>query len=284
MHEIVMHPTTSTHNFPGSSSGNAATIDPADFTDCLVAAHGLFDVFLSLEISLIRALPTFYFVRLTYATIVLVKLHFAASRLANPSDAAHKARSLKVDDYIGRMLQKVSGWGTLWPAWRLTKVFRRVREWFRLNSSREMMASSELAWLNVWAFKEEALINENADRLANAELARGMQSFEDAQNQQQDLDAPPTIERIEGAATPVPQTLPTPSGSDPAWDPLRTTDPGDMNLLYGGVHDPLHSLDIGDSSMPPYNDTQLDMWLDTNVNTSTFDFDGDLQSMIQYMD
>jgi len=247
---------------PSDSGGdNAGNIDPAKFTDCLAAAHGLLDVFLSLDMSLIRALPTLYFVRLTYAAIVLIKLHFAAERLPNPADAAQKTLSLRVDDYLGRMLQKFSGWGALWPAWKLTKSLREIRRLFRQNSNREMMAS-ELGWLNLWVF-EEPPVNKI---VAPVEQTIGGGCTGDTQSlgniRQEALEAL-SLNTAEGPA-PAPPIL------------LRPDDP----MLYD-LHDTLPSMDLGDTS--PWDITQLDKWLETNVNTSTFDFDGDLQSTIQYM-
>lgn len=280
MHEIAMYSSPPSNHPSGSGSNNAANIDPAEFTDCLAAAHGLLDVFLSLDMSLIRALPTLYFVRLTYAAIVLVKLHFAAARLPDPRDAAQKTLSLKVDDYLGRMLQKFSGWGTLWPAWKLTKGLRRLRELFRQNSNGEMMGC-QLAWLNLWAFKETS-VNENVGRAtAPAEQAIGAgltidtQSIESLRLERPEAQSHKVVESPALA----PQMLPIPGGSDPAWDLLKT-DPGD-NILYA-MHDTLPSMNLGDTY--PWDTVQLDRWLDSNVHTSTFDFDGDLQSTIQYMD
>lgn len=279
MHEIAMYSAPGDHP-PAIGSGNSANIDPAEFTDCLTAAHGLLDVFLSLDMSLIRALPTLYFVRLTYAVIVLVKLHFAAARLPDPRDAAQKTLSLKVDDYLGRMLQKFSGWGTLWPAWRLTKRLRRVRELFRQNSNRGMMLP-ELAWLNIWVFKDSS-VNESvggttapAEQTIDPGLTRGTQSIETFR--QETFEAQPL--KIAERPAPAAQMLPLPGGSDAAWDLLKM-DPGD-NALFP-MQDTLPSMNLGDTSL--WDTTELDRWLETNMNTSTFDFDGDLQSTIQYID
>lgn len=244
---------------PPGSGGDAVNIDPAEFTDCLAAAHGLLDIFLSLDMSLIRALPTLYFVRLTYAAVVLVKLHFAATRLPDPRDAAQKIASLKVDEYLRRMLQTFSGWGTLWPARRLTKVLRRIREMFRQRGNRDMMAT-ELSWLNLWSLKQpQASESAPAEQVSGAESATAMQNITDPR--QDRLEIHPTD--IAGGSASATQTLPTTGTNGPVW-------PNDTSLLY-----------TMDEALPSLAFEDTLCW---GMNMSTFDFDGDLQAMIQNME
>ncbi|KAI4736183.1 hypothetical protein E4T50_13309 [Aureobasidium sp. EXF-12298] len=123
------------------------TISAFRFTECLTAAHNLLDAFLSLDISLIRALPTSYFVQITHTAIVLVKLHFAAEGLPN-----HENLDLKADHYFERLVKKVSGWGVLWSAQKLAHTFGRLRKMLQRCGNRNF--ASDLAWLGVWTLLE----------------------------------------------------------------------------------------------------------------------------------
>jgi hypothetical protein len=272
-----MYSTPSTGEIAGSGAGDGANIDPAGFADCVAAAHALLDVFLSLDMSVIRALPTLYFVRLTYTVVVLVKLHFAAARLPNPQDAAQKILSLKVDEYLGRMLQKFSGWGTLWPAHRLTKGLRSIRDSFRQCNISQVVAS-EVSWLDTWTFKRSLIdefdgpVGAPAEQAIDMGFSGGTQSIEESRHKTFEFQPLKDAEGIP-ALQPTGQMLPTPGSEDRPWD-LGVS-------ILSAMHDELPSMDIGDPL--PWDATQFDDWLDTSMNTSTFDFDGDLQSLIQYV-
>ncbi|WPH04803.1 Hypothetical protein R9X50_00769900 [Acrodontium crateriforme] len=287
MHEIAIYETHPTDNPPGSSNNHSATIDPAEFEDCLSAAHGLLDMFQSLDMSHIRALPTLYFVRLTYAAIVLVKLHFAAMRLPSPREAVQKISDLKVDEYLTRMLQKFSGWGSLWPARRLTKTLRRLRDLFRQSSSRDLL-SSELAWLNQWSFKEmptkgnvPEAVPPPAEQTIEIEQSREKPTQTIELVQQPFETEPPKA--VSERPPPEPPMLAMPCTDDQAWDLFKTQPAHGDTMLYSMDEALPSSMNMGDSSL--WDTSQLDKWLlETNMNTSTFDFDGDLSSIIQYID
>ena len=226
-------------------------INQAQFLDCTTAAHHLLDTFLSFDIPLIRTLPTVYSVQLIHATIVLVKLHFAAARLTNPADALLKTQSIQIDHYLARLMQKFSGWGTLWPFCKLANKLRELKEMVRHCDNNAM--PSELAWLNIWTLKEATLDISSYDTAS----AEQQQTFEQAHSTE-----------IGGTAI-----LPAPNGDDLVWQSLNT------NVADISQHDfnntlPSASLDIA----------QLNDWFGTDLNTSTFDFDGNLQAMTQFFD
>ncbi|THW71567.1 hypothetical protein D6D19_07274 [Aureobasidium pullulans] len=225
-------------------------INQALFNDCTIAAHNLLDTFLSFDIPLIRTLPAVYSVQLIHATIVLVKLHFAAARLTNPADAVLKTQSIRIDHYLARLIQKVSGWGTLWPFCTLANKLRELKEMVRHCDNNAM--PSELAWLNVWTL-EEAPLDTNPHDTTLAE-------------QQQDPEQAHSTEIGETAI------LSVPNGDDLIWQSLNTN----ANLSQYDLNNtlPSASLDIA----------QLNDWFGTDLNTSTFDFDGNLQSVIQFFD
>lgn len=225
-------------------------INQAQFIDCTTAAHHLLDTFLSLDISSIRTLPTVYSIQLTHATIVLVKLHFAATRLTDPADAVIQTQNIRIDHYLARLMQKVSGWGTLWPFCTLANKLRELKETVRHCDNNAM--PSELAWLNVWTL-EEAPLDTNPHDTTLAE-------------QQQDPEQAHSTEIGETAI------LSVPNGDDLIWQSLNTN----ANVSQYDLNNtlPSASLDIA----------QLNDWFGTDLNTSTFDFDGNLQSMIQFFD
>ncbi|THW38051.1 hypothetical protein D6D21_07979 [Aureobasidium pullulans] len=228
----------------------STSINQAQFNDCTIAAHNLLDTFLSFDIPLIRTLPAVYSVQLIHATIVLVKLHFAAARLTNPADTVLKTQSIRIDDYLARLMQKFSGWRTLWSMQRLANKLRELKEMVRHCDNNAM--PSELAWLNVWTL-EEAPLDTNPHDTTLAE-------------QQQDPEQAHSTEIGETAI------LSVPNGDDLIWQSLNTN----ANVSQYDLNNtlPSASLDIA----------QLNDWFGTDLNTSTFDFDGNLQSMIQFFD
>jgi hypothetical protein len=231
-------------------SARSRPINQAQSLDCTTAAQNLLDTFLSLDISSIRTLPTSYSIRLIHATIVLIKLHFAATRLTDPADTVIKTQSIQMNHYLARLMQKFSGWGILWPFCKLANKLRELREMVRHCDNDEM--SSELAWLNIWTL-EEATLDMNSYGTALA-------------GQQHNPEQAHSTEIGEIA------TLPIPDDNELAWQSINTN----AEISRYDFHNtlPSASLDI----------SQLNDWFGTDLNTSTFDFDGNLQAMIQFFD
>jgi hypothetical protein len=93
---------------PPKDNVTRTTISASRFTECLATAQKSLDAFLSLDMSLIRALPTSYFVQITHTAIIIVNLRFAAAELPNYGNL-----DVKADHYFERLVKKFSGWGTL---------------------------------------------------------------------------------------------------------------------------------------------------------------------------
>ncbi|TIA47339.1 hypothetical protein D6C79_04704 [Aureobasidium pullulans] len=246
----LSHPFATLYLHEMAMCAGSTSINQAQFNDCTIAAHNLLDTFLSFDIPLIRTLPAVYSVQLIHATIVLVKLHFAAARLINPADALLKTQSIRIDHYLARLMQKFSGWGTLWPFCKLANKLRELKEMVRHCDNNAM--PSELAWLNVWTL-EEAPLDTNPHDTTLAE-------------QQKDPEQAHSTEIGETAI------LSVPNGDDLIWQSLNTN----ANVSQYDLNNtlPSASLDIA----------QINDWFGTDLNTSTFDFDGNLQSMIQFFD
>ncbi|KAI9847165.1 MAG: hypothetical protein M1837_003027 [Sclerophora amabilis] len=137
-------------------------IDSSAFSECLESVDSIFRVFTAFDMSAIRALPAMYFIRIIYAAIVLVKLHFAAMQLPSQDYRSSHIRELKVREHLEHLIQMFAGWGALWPACKLTKVLRKLHTWFNKHSD-SRMTLSELSWLNSWTFKHMTVDDSSGD-------------------------------------------------------------------------------------------------------------------------
>jgi hypothetical protein len=245
IHELEMTATPATGS-PDEGSVTTSITSASKFTDCLSAAHTSLDGFLLLDISLIRALPTSYFVRITHTAIILLKLHFATTGLQN-----HENLDLKVDDYLEQLIRKFSGWGTLWPAQKLAHTFQRLLEMLRQRGNDGL--TSELAWLDSWTLEEPPTV----------EFVGGSSTVTDHRR-------PGLLEGLESAGG---TTLSTFDEELLAWSQAGAIQ---SNAMQNTAHNALPSASL--------DATQLIDWFGTDLNTSTFDFDGNLQSMLQFLD
>lgn len=115
------------------SSAHVATL-----TTCLTSIHGIFDTFLGLAVSDVRALPVFHFARLARASVLLIRMYFAAttpdSALGNTIPGDH----MKVEHYLDgliSLLRAGASEGNCHPARQLSNVlvlleshFKRMKE------------------------------------------------------------------------------------------------------------------------------------------------------------
>jgi hypothetical protein len=231
---------------PHEGSVTIGIISASKFTECLSAAHTSLDGFLSLDISLIRVLPTAYFVRITHTAILLMKLHFATTGPRN-----HENLNIKVDDYLEQLVKKFSGWGTLWPAQKLAHTFQRLLEMLRQRGNDGL--ASGLAWLDSWTLEEPPIV----------EFIGGTSTVTDHRR-------PGLLEGLESAGG---ATLSSLDEELLAWSQAGAIQ---SNVMQNTAHNALPSASL--------DATQLVDWFGTDLNTSTFDFDGNLQSMIQFFD
>ncbi|KAB8234435.1 Zn(II)2Cys6 transcription factor domain-containing protein [Aspergillus alliaceus] len=119
---------------------------PADiFSECVNTVDHLFLMFTSLDMFAIRVLPAMHLIRMIYTVLILVKLHFAAIA-SSDEDAQLQVDRLQVSKRLTTIIQIFTGWGPLWPATKLTTVFRRICSWFEDDQTMKREGSS----LNVW--------------------------------------------------------------------------------------------------------------------------------------
>ncbi|KAI4848223.1 hypothetical protein E4T44_04059 [Aureobasidium sp. EXF-8845] len=248
VHELEMTTMPATNSALDPSS-TKTTISAFNLRECVAAAHTSLDAFLSLDMSLIRALPTSHSVQVTHTAIMLVKLYFATTGLSN-----HEGPNLKADYYLERLVNKFSGWGTLWPAQKLSHTFWKLREMLQQRGNAE--ATTELAWLNTWTVEGILVIESVGPTSVTTDRPESNEAIPISRG----------LENAGGA------TLSTFDEESLAWSQAGIQ----SNVIQHTAHNtlPFASLD----------GTQLIDWFGTDLNTSTFDFDGNLQSLTQYFD
>ncbi len=74
-------------------------------TICLDSIHKAFDSFIEMPVSTLRSLPTFYFVRNSYAAVALIKLYNAVSAKGSKFGSVFKPKDLKVEYYLDAMVE-----------------------------------------------------------------------------------------------------------------------------------------------------------------------------------
>ncbi len=120
----------------GKSHGRPEVLTTAHIgalTTCLTSIHGLFDTFLHLTTEEVRTVPVFYFVRIAYATVLLMKLYFAASAPDSELGKVISNNDLRVEDYVRRLrelLQAGAGSDKCRPARSFFLVLVMLQTWF----------------------------------------------------------------------------------------------------------------------------------------------------------
>lgn len=108
---------------------------------CLTAIDGIFDTFLGMDPGSIRCLPVFNLVRVSYATVILIKIYSATS---NPSSDLGKVidkDSLKVEQHLSSLVEKfraIAADDKHHPASNFLTVVVMVRSWFLKFSQGEL--------------------------------------------------------------------------------------------------------------------------------------------------
>ena len=119
MHEIAMHHNHNIDDFkpPYNIAPQDPASDESDFvtpahidslTICTQSIHLAFDSFLAMDTSLIRQLPTIFFVRNSYAAVALIKMFSAVSAPASKFGTVFKPADLKVEYYLNGLIEKLA--------------------------------------------------------------------------------------------------------------------------------------------------------------------------------
>jgi hypothetical protein len=139
----------------------------------------------------------------------------------------------------------------LWPTQRLAHTFQRLLEMLRQRGNDEL--ASESAWLDSWTLEGSPIV----------EFVGETSTVTDHRTSGISEDLGST-----GGAT-----ISTFDQELLAWSQAGAIR---SNVIQDTAHNALPSASL--------DATQLIDWFGTDLNTSTFDFDGNLQSMIQFFD
>ena len=100
---------------------------------CLTAIDGIFETFLSMDVQRIRCLPIFNLVRVAYATVVLIKVYFAASSPRGELGKVINKDNMKVEQHLENLLEKFRATAAdekSRPASKFLIVLVMLRSWF----------------------------------------------------------------------------------------------------------------------------------------------------------
>lgn len=103
---------------------------------CIESSHALLDEFLATEIHTLRVVPIVYYVRASYAIVVLVKLHLSASVPSNELGKVLDCQLLKVDFYMEALQKRISeavGPMRLRVPSKWLRVVQQVNDWYHKN-------------------------------------------------------------------------------------------------------------------------------------------------------
>ncbi|XP_044724821.1 C6 transcription factor (War1) [Hirsutella rhossiliensis] len=145
MHELVLHSNMSTEqirppfNTDAIRDGMVGRAEPLSaahinaLSACLGAIAGILDTFLAMDVSAIRCLPVFNFVRVAYAVVVLMKMFFSASDPRFELGSIIGRGDLRVDFYLDALLQKfrvTAADDRCRPAAKFLVVLVMLKSWF----------------------------------------------------------------------------------------------------------------------------------------------------------
>jgi hypothetical protein len=101
---------------------------------CLKAAHGILDTMLSFSIEIVKTLPMLiYFVRCTYAIVILIKMHVAVSTPNSELGKMMKPEDLRVEYYVDSLINLfsyVAKEEEFRPHPKVLRILSVLRDWF----------------------------------------------------------------------------------------------------------------------------------------------------------
>jgi hypothetical protein len=147
MHEVALHINHNVDDFRApfteeslkAASGSSDILSPAHssaLSECLTSVHGIFNTFFSFDLNTVRALPIFYFVRVAYAVVVLIKLHFAVSAPNSEIGKIINKDDLNVESYLKKLLDifhTIAKEDAFRPANKFLIILEKLRDWFIKN-------------------------------------------------------------------------------------------------------------------------------------------------------
>ena len=117
-HEISMHHNHNIDDFkpPYNIAPEDGSPDPDQITTahidsliiCLHSIHQAFDAFIEMDISVLRALPTLFFVRNSYAAVALIKMYSSVTARDSQFATIFKVEDLRVEHYLSKLIEKLT--------------------------------------------------------------------------------------------------------------------------------------------------------------------------------
>lgn len=146
LHEIALHFNHNIEDFRlpfteeslksvNNSSETLTQHQMAALEACRKAAHGILDTMLSLDIETVKSLPMLiYFVRCTYALVILIKMHVAITTPGSEISKIMTPEQVRVDHYLDSMMQMFSHVASeqeFRPHPKILRILAVLKEWFR---------------------------------------------------------------------------------------------------------------------------------------------------------
>lgn len=144
MHEVAMHVDHNVDEFKppftedtlrsvGQEQESLSSAHISALSSCLASIDGIFDCFLTFDVDTVRCLPVGHFVRVAYAVVVLIKMHFAAAAPNSELGKVINKDDMKVDYYLNRLVDIFKASAAeekSRPAAKFLMVLIMLRTWF----------------------------------------------------------------------------------------------------------------------------------------------------------
>lgn len=144
MHEMVLHTEPNTDQLRPPFDAEALkdglatleSVSPAHvnaISACLKSIEGIFETFLGMSIEAIRCLPVFNYVRVAYAVVVLMKMHFSTLNHKSELGAVIGRENMRVQHYLDALMEKFRLTAVddkCRPASKFLVVLAMLRSWF----------------------------------------------------------------------------------------------------------------------------------------------------------
>lgn len=104
------------------------------------SSHSLLDILLAMDVDVLRALPIFNYVRMSYAIIILTKLYISSKSPGSRVGSALKPDSLKLTSYLDAIIKKLI-FAVMPKEFRAPFTFlgflMRLQAWYKLQEKEE---------------------------------------------------------------------------------------------------------------------------------------------------
>lgn len=144
MHELVLNsnaasdqnrPPFSTESLTASMIASEPLSAPqiSALSASLESIEVIFDTFLSIPVQSIRCLPVYFFVRIAYALVILMKMHFSASKPGSELGKVIQKEGMRVGFYLDALVRKfreAAAEERCRPAGKFVIVLAMLRSWF----------------------------------------------------------------------------------------------------------------------------------------------------------